>query len=111
MFSPSVEMKALDCFETSACADPSTLPHIAVWLFPVEPRTTPAVPNAAQLSSNVVISVPLRSVAIRDPEVNSGGTVKCGIVYLSAIHLDQNSPLKTVAITLQDFEPKLHSFE
>ena len=52
VFSPSVEMKkAVDCFETSACADPMTLPYGAVWLFPVEPKNFPSVPNAAQLSS------------------------------------------------------------
>jgi len=80
----SVEMKVLGCLETSASADPAALPLIAVGMFPHEPSTFPVVPNSAQLSSNLVISVPLISVKIPDPEVNSSGTVKCGNVYLSA---------------------------
>jgi hypothetical protein len=82
VLSPSVKMKALDCFETSACADPVTVSHVAVRLFPVEPKNFPAMPNAAQLFSNLVISVPICSVSIPDPEVNSSGTVKCLIAYL-----------------------------
>jgi hypothetical protein len=113
VLSSSVEMKALDCFERSACAYPATPLYVAVWLFPAEPKNVPAVPNAAQLSSNLVISIHVRSVTIPDPEVNYSGTVKCRIVYLPARPdiRNQNLPLKTVTIDLQDFEHELKCFE